>query len=188
MSASFPLAVAMVAGILVLVSIVAATRLKFSPIIILGTLAAGLPAMLVVLLSLNVGCLLPIPIILWSFLPLAAVIVTSRLKCRPTVILIAAAGSLTMCIVSASTFTRARATSPGNACVNNLRQIDSGKQQWALEHGKTAEDIPTWKDLGTFVGRRRDGSDISCPEGGKYILGKVGELPKCSRGGLHTLQ
>src|ERR1700691_4733209 len=31
-------------------------------------------------------------------------------------------------------FVRARTTSQMNACINNLRQIDGAKQQWALEH------------------------------------------------------
>src|SRR6266478_4702290 len=30
-------------------------------------------------------------------------------------------------------FVRARSTSQKNACINNLRQIDGAKQQWALE-------------------------------------------------------
>src|SRR5947209_19333386 len=30
-------------------------------------------------------------------------------------------------------FVRARTTSQMNACINNLRQIDGAKQQWALE-------------------------------------------------------
>ena len=32
-----------------------------------------------------------------------------------------------------------RRISPMNACINNLRQIDSAKQQWALENHKTNE-------------------------------------------------
>jgi len=34
-------------------------------------------------------------------------------------------------------FVRARETSQTNACVNNLRQIDAAKDQWALETGQT---------------------------------------------------
>ena len=37
-------------------------------------------------------------------------------------------------------FVKARSTSQMNACINNLRQIDGAKQQWALEKGKTATD------------------------------------------------
>ena len=34
-----------------------------------------------------------------------------------------------------------------NACINNLRQIDAAKQQWALENSKTDDDIPTALEL-----------------------------------------
>jgi hypothetical protein len=37
--------------------------------------------------------------------------------------------------------------SPRNACINNLRQIDAAKQEWALENDKTADAIPTEQDL-----------------------------------------
>src|SRR5438477_12065760 len=37
-------------------------------------------------------------------------------------------------------FVRARTTSQRNACINNLRQIDGAKQQWALENHKTSTD------------------------------------------------
>ena len=34
-----------------------------------------------------------------------------------------------------------------NACINNLRQIDAAKQQWALENDKTADAIPSAQEL-----------------------------------------
>jgi hypothetical protein len=43
-------------------------------------------------------------------------------------------------------FIRARTTPSANACANNLRLIDSGKAQWALEHNKTNGAYVTWKD------------------------------------------
>ncbi len=36
-------------------------------------------------------------------------------------------------------FVKARNTSQANACINNLRQIDSAVQQWALESGAALE-------------------------------------------------
>ena len=44
-------------------------------------------------------------------------------------------------------FIKARATSQQNACINNLRQIDAAKNQWALEKGKKPTDVPTTQDL-----------------------------------------
>src|SRR5436190_10174403 len=60
-------------------------------------------------------------------------------------------------------FVRARQTSQTNACINNLRQIDGAKQQWALENGKQAADVPAGTDIDDYVGRRGDGSDVYCP-------------------------
>ncbi|MGH7992987.1 MAG: prepilin-type cleavage/methylation domain-containing protein [Limisphaerales bacterium] len=80
-------------------------------------------------------------------------------------------------------FIRARTTSSQNACINNLRQIDGAKQQWALEKSKTANDIPSWADVQPYLGRGPQGEIPRCPQGGTYILGKVGELPRCSIGG-----
>ena len=34
-------------------------------------------------------------------------------------------------------FVKARTTAQRNACINNLRQIDGAKEQWALENNKT---------------------------------------------------
>jgi chromosome segregation ATPase len=64
-----------------------------------------------------------------------------------------------------------------NACINNLRQIDAAKQQWALEKNKTPEAIPTVQDLLPYL---KDGVFPVCPSGGTYTLNAVGELPSCS--------
>jgi hypothetical protein len=85
-------------------------------------------------------------------------------------------------------FIRARTTSASNACVNNLRQIDGGKQQWALEYSKTTDDIPSWDDIRPYIGRGPQNELPRCPQGGTYILGRVGEPPRCSIGGpSHSL-
>jgi len=70
-----------------------------------------------------------------------------------------------------------------NACINNLRQIDAAKQQWALENEKTANAVPTAQDLLPYF---RDGLFPVCPAGGTYTLNAVGVLPTCSISG-HVL-
>ena len=71
-----------------------------------------------------------------------------------------------------------------NACLNQLRQIDSAKQQWALEHQKTVQSVPTDKDLSPYL----PGQVIpTCPGGGKYTLGPVASAPVCSIPG-HVLR
>lgn len=70
-----------------------------------------------------------------------------------------------------------------NACINDLRQIDAAKQQWALEKSKTAEAIPTIQDIAPYL---PGGVLPACPAGGSYTLNAVGELPACSISG-HVL-
>ena len=64
-----------------------------------------------------------------------------------------------------------------NACINNLRQIDGAKQQWALEKNKPADAAPPAQDLLPYL---KDGVFPSCPGGGLYSINTVGELPTCS--------
>ena len=64
-----------------------------------------------------------------------------------------------------------------NACINNLRQIDGAKQQWALENRKTAEAVPGRQDLLPYLqGQRLP----QCPGGGRYVPGAVNVVPTCS--------
>ena len=69
-------------------------------------------------------------------------------------------------------------TSNRNACINNLRQIDGAKQQWALEQGKKETDTPTPEDISPYVkgGWRK----CVCPRGGTYSINPLGQLPTCS--------
>ena len=64
-----------------------------------------------------------------------------------------------------------------NTCINNLRQLDAAKQQWALEKGKSGEDIPRPQDLLPYL---KDGVFPACPDGGRYVIHSVDELPTCS--------
>src|ERR1700730_14707201 len=60
-------------------------------------------------------------------------------------------------------FVKARTTSQQNACINNLRLIDSSKQQWALEQRKQNSDSPAGTDLQPYLGRGTAGELPSCP-------------------------
>lgn len=77
-------------------------------------------------------------------------------------------------------FIRARSAKATNPCMNNLRQIDGAKQQWALENSKSTNDTPLWDALRPYLGRGTNGVMPMCPEGGTYTLGRVGEAPRCS--------
>ena len=64
-----------------------------------------------------------------------------------------------------------------NACINNLRQIDAAKQQWALVNNKNDEAVPTAADLLPYL---KGGVFPVCPSGGTYTINAVGLPPTCS--------
>src|SRR5712672_1284914 len=84
-------------------------------------------------------------------------------------------------------FVKARKTSQTNACLNNLRQIDGAKQQWALEKGKGSSDTPGNAEIQPYQGRGDGGSlsSVYCPltgsgDLGGYTVNTVGVAPKCN--------
>jgi prepilin-type N-terminal cleavage/methylation domain-containing protein len=88
-------------------------------------------------------------------------------------------------------FVRARVTSQADTCINNLRQIDSAKQQWALENNQTAAATPGAAVLAIYLGRGSSGStinvgggqvqgQINCPSSGTYTINDVQTKPSCS--------
>jgi hypothetical protein len=79
--------------------------------------------------------------------------------------------------IAVPNFVRARSTAQNNACINNLRQLDGAKQQWALEFKKDNGAVPTRSDVAPYL---RGGALSACPQGGTYTLRSVGELPTCS--------
>jgi short subunit dehydrogenase-like uncharacterized protein len=70
-----------------------------------------------------------------------------------------------------------------NACVNNLRQIDGAKQQWALEKNAPGDAVPTTRDLLPYL---KDGIFPTCPDGGTYVINSVDAVPTCTLAG-HAL-
>jgi len=71
---------------------------------------------------------------------------------------------------------QAQAQAQVGACINNLRQLDGAKQQWALENRQPAEAIPDPADLEPYL---RDPAVWNCPAGGVYTLNAVGTPPTC---------
>jgi prepilin-type N-terminal cleavage/methylation domain-containing protein len=68
-------------------------------------------------------------------------------------------------------FVRARRTSQTNTCINNLRQIDAAKRQWAMEQGKKSSETPTSGSLSPYIGRMGNGYDLYCPLSPKQAWG-----------------
>jgi len=68
-------------------------------------------------------------------------------------------------------------TSPINAIINNLRQIDAAKQQLAKENKLAPDYIPTMAELVPYLGRGKNGAGIT-PEGPeRYVLNPIREAP-----------
>jgi type II secretory pathway pseudopilin PulG len=87
-------------------------------------------------------------------------------------------------------FVRARTTSQMNACINNLRQIDGAKQQWALETKQATNATPLISDISPYLK-----NSVTCPAGGagatlgsSYTLNDVSTKPVCQiLPGTHVL-
>jgi prepilin-type N-terminal cleavage/methylation domain-containing protein len=80
-------------------------------------------------------------------------------------------------------FVRARTTAQTNACINNLRQIDGAKEQWALENKKAEGDAVVDADIDAYI----KGGAPACPASGAYTYNAVGTDPVCSIGDPHIL-
>jgi hypothetical protein len=64
-----------------------------------------------------------------------------------------------------------------NQCHLNLLTIDAAKRLWASRYQKQPTDVPTEEDLTPFLPDRKF---PTCPEGGTYTIGAVGENVTCS--------
>jgi prepilin-type N-terminal cleavage/methylation domain-containing protein len=78
-------------------------------------------------------------------------------------------------------FVRARATSQKNACINNLRQIDGGVQQWALENKAAASAAVTSANVMPYLGRGTTGGWPTCPASGTYAVTLCNVKPTCTK-------
>lgn len=85
--------------------------------------------------------------------------------------------------IAVPNFVRARETSRARTCVANLKQVDSGKEQYAMENRLAAGAAVAWANLVPNYLKRQP----ACPSGGVYTIGNVGTDPTCSIGGTHIL-
>ncbi len=87
-----------------------------------------------------------------------------------------------LAVIAIPSFLKARTTSQKNACINNLRQIEAAKEQWALEtrQGQGASVISA--ELDSYMR-----TPPSCPGGGTYNYGTVGSNATCTISGHELL-
>ena len=90
-------------------------------------------------------------------------------------------------------FVHARTTAQTNACINNLRQIDGAKQEWALETKQAATATPADSAIQPYMGRGTNGSLPYCPLDStvtfdnSYTVGNVQTPPACKISTAHVL-
>ena len=79
-------------------------------------------------------------------------------------------------------FLRARETSRAKSCQADLRQIETAKEQWAMDNKKAATDTPTAANLVTEYMRGTEDTLPACPSSGTYTVGDMSTRPVCSIG------
>jgi prepilin-type N-terminal cleavage/methylation domain-containing protein len=63
--------------------------------------------------------------------------------------------------IATPTWVHARTNSQTTTCVNNLRQIEAAKQQWALETRQPTNAMPLYTDISGYLK-----NSVSCPAAG----------------------
>jgi hypothetical protein len=88
-----------------------------------------------------------------------------------------------MLAIAIPNFVKARNTAMENASINDLRQIQAAKNEWALEKGKSGGDVPTAEDLTPYLA---GGKFPVFPNGETCTIGAVTNDATCQFMG-HTL-
>ena len=90
-------------------------------------------------------------------------------------------GIAVVCWIAVPNFVNPHRHRPANSCINNLRLLDSAKQQLELENKLPVGTILQLKQLEPFLRRGdKEGVFPKCPAGGIYKLNPTGQLPTCS--------
>ncbi|MBN1673874.1 MAG: prepilin-type N-terminal cleavage/methylation domain-containing protein [Kiritimatiellae bacterium] len=95
--------------------------------------------------------------------------------------------------IAIPSFIKARTTSQKNACINNLRQVDGAKEQWAMGENQPATATPSATDINDYI--KGGTAKCICPGdpttsfATSYTVMPLGTDPKCiAVGSPHTLQ
>jgi prepilin-type N-terminal cleavage/methylation domain-containing protein len=82
--------------------------------------------------------------------------------------------------IAVPNFIKARETSRAKACVANLKEIESAKEQWAMDTKAAATATPATTDLYGSTAYIRN--TPACPSGGSYTIGDMNTRPVCTIG------
>lgn len=85
-----------------------------------------------------------------------------------------------MAAIAIPSFVKARDTAQVNMCVNNMRMIDSAKEQWAMQENKQDGSEVDTAAVNKFI---KGNQTPVCAAGGTYKYNPVGKDPECSKHG-----
>ena len=87
----------------------------------------------------------------------------------------------TLAAIAIPNFVKARTPAQANACINNLRQLETALQQFAIEQKLPSSASYLLSDLKPYLRLSSSGQLPSCPAGGIYTEGAtVTNSPTCS--------
>lgn len=79
--------------------------------------------------------------------------------------------------IAIPSFMKARTQSQANACINNLRQIEAGKEQWALATKQGQGVAAVTAEVMAYI--KNPTAVTNCPAGGTVAFGAVGTNATC---------
>ena len=84
--------------------------------------------------------------------------------------------------IAVPNFVKARTNSQKSTCIANLKQIETAKEQWAMENAQPATATPTSAQLAPSYVKVYP----TCPTNGTYAIGDMSTRPTCDQAG-HVL-
>ena len=87
--------------------------------------------------------------------------------------------------IAVPNFMKARESSRTKACVANLKQIQSAKEQFTMDTNLATGGTIASTDL--YGAGKYIPTEPSCPSGGAYTIGVLDTNPVCSKGTPHIL-
>ena len=93
-----------------------------------------------------------------------------------------------LAVIAIPNYIRARTTAQKNSCINNLRQIDTAKQMWAIETRQSGSATPSYGNLDPYLNHGQmpqfGNGIIFCPSSGSssannYNLNSLDTSPTC---------
>src|SRR6185295_17047797 len=81
--------------------------------------------------------------------------------------------------IAVPNFIKARENSRQKSCIANLKQIESAKEQWAMDTKAAPDGTPATTDL--YGNSLYIKVEPHCPSGGSYTIGDMNTRPACDR-------